>query len=184
MPDEYSHGPGALSRLERALPANATQTAFGVTLGQSETLPEGFQAINGHIGLYPLMAIGEGVSGATFNFRVLLAHELRNGNRSEFYISQLAEVAAVLGDTAGEADRLVTDTERFAWSLTVTDGLLVTAYPSSKLVVANGASAAGETAIGRIEDLGQPSAIGFDFDLDAGAGTAATGANVLFGLVS
>lgn len=179
-------GPGASGEQSLGRSSNATTTAWAVTPGQftEEALPDWFIDVVGHLGMFPLRAFGVGNSGDTFLVRLLGAWRQPNGNAMEYDVAVIAEFAVTLGDTTGAADRLVDNLSRYAWSMAATDGPVATAYTTASPSVANGADAAGDIAIARIEDLGQPDKIGFDFDLDGGSGNTPTSANVLYRLVS
>lgn len=180
-------GPGASAELKKGRETNATTTAYALTLGQiaEDALPDWFVPVNQHIGLFPLKAFGVGSSGDTFLVRLLGAWRHHDGESAEYHVEVIATFTVTLGDNLGASGRLVSDTERFAWSLGSTaDGPIAEAFTTASPVIANGANAAGNDAYARIEDLGQPDMIGFDFDLDGGSGGTPTSANVIYRLVS
>lgn len=172
-------GVGGYSPVRKYLSANSTAADFSVSIGQAASVPAGFVPLKGHIGLHPVRAVGTGSSGHTFTYRILGAWRQDNGDAGEWDIEVIATVVATLGNTTGASGRLVSNTERYAWSQAVTDGPVAVAYPRASPVVSDGDDADGTRSVLSIADLGQPDYIGFDFDM----GTASSG-NVLFGLVT
>ncbi len=190
MPDSY--GPGAASKLRRAREANVATTDYAVTPGTQlaeGSLPDWFHDSFGHIGLFPIRAYGIGSAADTFKFRLLGAWAqsvTTDGIEAVVYdIAVIAEFTATLGNTTGTAAMTVLNTERYAWSLgTASGGPVAEAYADALPVIENGADADGDNAIAYIKDMGQPDKIGFDFDIDAGAGGTPTSANALFRFIS
>jgi hypothetical protein len=183
LSESFGKGVGSTLRLYGA---DSTATAYVVTAGLQATLPSGFIDVRSHIGIGPIVPVGTGASGSTFQFRMFGAWAVNPGSTSgaanQWFVQQIAQVNATLGNTVGGSGLVLSASHRFAWSQSVTAAAIATAYTNATYSVGNGANADGEVSIGVVKDLVQPQAIGFDFDIDAGGGTAATAANILLGL--
>jgi hypothetical protein len=173
-------GPGIGDQLRRFLSTNSTATAYTTSIGLAGSLPSGWVSANSHIGMFPIQFYGTGASGTTYKARLLGAWAVDNAGTIEYDVGIIAEFEVTLGTVTGAADRLVTASERFPSAVTVTNGEIAAAYTPA----APSAGTANSRTVVRIEDMGQPDFIGFEFDMDAGSGTSATNGNVLFRFIS
>src|SRR5262245_40653268 len=110
--------------LTSGLVKSADSTASSFTSLAPGTAPPALQLISPKSGtsflvLYPL---GSGADGATYDLRVLAVERALYAGATEYVLRPLAQFAVTLCATTGAAGRVVSDTERFADTITQTFG--------------------------------------------------------------